>query len=112
MSGRAVSLPWTSRGRWFANGRKAPIRSKSFPDAAPRIAFDEIPVGTAVSDQYRSQGALFAGSPGPVIANDGSSPTPPVLSPGPGYSGSIDITFVNPCRGSKAAGSTAPLKRL
>ena len=94
--GTAVSIPWTSRGVWVGNGQKQPVRSTSYPDAAPEITFDDVPLDTAVSDQYASKGVLFSGSPGPVTALDGANPTAPVLSPGPGYIGTIDITFVSP----------------
>lgn len=105
-SGASVNIPWTSRGVWHANDKKAPVRSLSYPNAAPQITFDEVPLGTAVTNQYASKGVIFAGSPGPVTALDGSNPTAPVLSPGPGYSGAVDISFVSPTKVSKAASAS------
>jgi hypothetical protein len=99
--GTAVNIPWTSRGVWHANGKKAPVRSLSFTGAAPKITFDEVAVGTSVTKQYAAKGVLFAGSPGPVTSLDGDNPSAPVLSPGPGFSGNINITFVSPKNPSK-----------
>ena len=93
--GEASNIPWNSIGVWYANQKKKPVRSSSFAEAAPNITFDEFPVGTAVTNQYAGKGALFSGAPGPVISQDGANPTSPVLSPGDGYSGTIDITFVS-----------------
>ena len=101
--GEASNIPWNSIGVWHADGKKKPVRSVSFADAAPNITFDEFPVGTVVTNQYAGKGALFSGSPGPVISQDVSNPTAPVLSPGAGYSGTIDITFVSKGRNVASA---------
>lgn len=49
-----------------------------------------------MTNQYGVDGVLFSGTPGPVISDDSANPTSPVLSPGPGYSGTIDATFISP----------------
>lgn len=73
------------------------------PEGSHLITFDELPVGTLITTQYASDGVLFSGIPGPVIANDGANPTSPVLSPGAGFSGTIDIEFVSPADGTSPA---------
>jgi hypothetical protein len=63
------------------------------------ITFDEFPVGTVISDQYAAQGVKFLAGYGgnlPVIAEDDSMPTSPVLSPQPIYSGDFWMTFTVP----------------
>ena len=60
------------------------------------ITFGEFPVGTLVTTQYASDGVIFSGTPGPFIAQDAANPTSPVLSPGIGFSGTIEMEFVSP----------------
>src|SRR5215469_403700 len=59
------------------------------------LTFSEFPVGTVITNQYAPQGVLFAALTGnaPIIANDGSVPTSPVLSPQPPFSGDFQWTF-------------------
>lgn len=95
-TGTAGNIPWTSLGVWYANGKKAPKRSKAYPDSAPMVTFSELAVETAVSDQYGWKGVLFSGAPNAWVMEDGSNPTSPSLSPSDSYSGTLDIKFVNP----------------
>lgn len=67
------------------------------------ITFSEFPVGTFVTTQYASEGVIFSGTPGPRISPDFANPTTPVLSPGPGYLGTIQIEFVSPTDGTTPA---------
>ena len=63
------------------------------------IRFDELPAGTTVTDQYAVRGIVFAGADGfadPFISPDGASPTSPVLSGSPRFTGSIAGSFVRP----------------
>jgi hypothetical protein len=73
------------------------------PKGSHLITFSEFPVGTAVTTQYASEGVIFSGTPGPSIQPDFANPTTPVLSPGPGYSGTINIEFVSPADGTTPA---------
>ena len=73
------------------------------PEGSHLITFDEFPVGTLITTQYASDGVVFSGTPGPVIANDVANPTSPVLSPGDFFSGTIDMEFVSPADGTSPA---------
>jgi hypothetical protein len=73
------------------------------PEGSHLITFDEFPVGTLITTQYASDGVLFSGTPGPFISNDAANPTSPVLSPGAGFSGTLDIEFVSPADGTSPA---------
>jgi hypothetical protein len=73
------------------------------PEGSHLITFDEFPVGTLITTQYASDGVLFSGTPGPFIANDVANPTSPVLSPGAGFSGTLEIEFVSPADGTSPA---------
>jgi hypothetical protein len=98
--GKSVGIPWNLLGVWYAQGNKPLIRSTEFAVSTTKLTFDDLAVGTAVSDQYVTSGVVVSGSPGPVISEDGANPTAPVLSPGPGYVGTIDIDFVSPSKPS------------
>jgi hypothetical protein len=93
--GKSVNIPWDLLGVWYAQGKKSLVQSTVYTVPTTKLTFDDLPIGTAVSDQYATKGMLISGSPGPVISEDGSNPTAPVLSPGPGYVGTIDINFVS-----------------
>jgi hypothetical protein len=71
------------------------------------ITFSEFPVGTFVTTQYASEGVIFSGTPGPRISPDGAVPTSPVLSPGPGFSGTIEMEFVSPADSTTPASVTS-----
>ncbi|MGN6429270.1 MAG: hypothetical protein ACTHNB_00875 [Gaiellaceae bacterium] len=71
------------------------------------ITFSEFPVGTVVTTQYASEGVLVSGTPGPFISEDGSNPTSPVLSPGAGFSGTIELEFVSPADGTTPASASS-----
>lgn len=73
------------------------------PEGSHLITFDEFPAGTLITTQYASDGVVFSGTPGPVIADDFANPTSPVLSPGAGFSGTIDVQFVSPADGTTPA---------
>ncbi|MGZ4390532.1 MAG: hypothetical protein ACXVRK_00200 [Gaiellaceae bacterium] len=73
------------------------------PEGSHLITFDEFPVGTLITTQYASDGVLFSGTPGPFITDDSANPTSPVLSPGAGFSGTLDIEFVSPADGTSPA---------
>lgn len=67
--------------------------------AAGAIGFDDVPVGTTITDQYRARGVVFAGangSPAPFTSPDGANPTSPVLSGSPRFVGAIAGRFVVP----------------
>lgn len=65
------------------------------PEAVPRgaITFSEVPVGTAVRDQYIYKGIRFSGD-GPSVVTDGSNATSPVLAGSPRFHGDIRGRFV------------------
>jgi len=73
------------------------------PTGSHLITFSEFPVGTLVTTQYASEGVIFSGTPGPRISGDFATPTSPVLSPGPGFSGTIVMEFVSPADGTTPA---------
>jgi hypothetical protein len=74
------------------------------PEGSHLITFDEFPVGTLITTQYASSdGVVFSGTPGPVIADDFANPTSPVLSPGGFFSGTLDLEFVSPADGTSPA---------
>jgi hypothetical protein len=74
------------------------------PKGSHLITFSEFPVGTLVTTQYASSdGVVFSGVPGPFIADDGANPTSPVLSPGAGFLGTLDMEFVSPADGTTPA---------
>lgn len=62
------------------------------PGPSATITFDEYPVGSVISEQYRDLG-LVVGGDDPVIAQDGAIPTSPVLSGQPIYQGDIELRF-------------------
>ena len=63
------------------------------------ITFSEYPVGTAITNQYASQGIVFGGD-NPFITTDGANPTSPVLSGTPLFVGNIEGQFVDPSDGT------------
>jgi hypothetical protein len=73
------------------------------PTGSHLITFDEFPLGTLITTQYSSDGVVFSGTPGPFISVDGANPTSPVLSPGAGFSGTLDMEFVSPADGTSPA---------
>jgi hypothetical protein len=58
------------------------------------IRFDELPLGTTISDQYADKGVVFDESP--FITGDGANPTAPVLSGAQLYTSPIRARFVEP----------------
>lgn len=64
------------------------------------ITFSEVPVGTAVTDQYDHLGIIFGGD-SPITASDGSNVNSPVLGGVPLFHGDITMEIVAP-------GTTAP----
>jgi hypothetical protein len=73
------------------------------PTGSHLITFSEFPVGTSITTQYGSEGVVFSGTPGPFIANDVANPTSPVLSPGAGFLGTLEMEFVSPTDGATPA---------
>jgi hypothetical protein len=67
------------------------------------ITFDEFPIGTAITDQYKLQGIIFGGD-NPFITTDGGNPTSPVLSGTPRFFGNIRGSFVDPNDGATPIG--------
>jgi hypothetical protein len=63
------------------------------------ITFNEFPIGTQISDQYKPQGILFFGN-SPFITDDPDVSTSPVLSGTPEFQGAIEGIFVNPADGN------------
>lgn len=72
------------------------------PTGSHLITFSEFPLGTSITTQYGSEGVIFSGT-GPVISVDAANPTSPVLSPGAGYLGTLDMEFVSPADGTTPA---------
>jgi hypothetical protein len=68
------------------------------PTSYPTITFDEVPVGTLVTDQYSGDGVVFTSTV--QAATDTANPTSPVLSGYPTFGGDIDGYFVNPTTGA------------
>jgi hypothetical protein len=73
------------------------------PKGSHFITFSEFPVGTLITTQYGSEGVVFSGVPGPFISDDSANPTSPVLSPGAGFLGTLDMEFVSPADGTTPA---------
>jgi len=78
----------------------AEAQARGAPAARPGttvITFGEYPVGTTITDQYKSQGILFSGDvlgDTQFISPDGSNPTSPVLSGTPQFFGTVGGWFV------------------
>ena len=73
------------------------------PTGSHFITFSEFPVGTSITTQYGSEGVVFSGTPGPFISLDAANPTAPVLSPGAGFLGTLNMEFVSPADGTTPA---------
>lgn len=95
-AGDAAAIPFDLFGVWYGRGNRQPALSNFYGRDITRLTFDEYALGTSITNQYSARGVVFSGTPGPVLAADGSNPTSPVLSPGPGYTGNIDATFPVP----------------
>jgi lysophospholipase L1-like esterase len=79
-------------------GPAAPIEPNDSPDASqlgPPLPLGSLPLGTYVTDQFKSDGIIFSGQ-APFITDDGASSTNPTLSGTPLFSGTIVGTFVKP----------------
>lgn len=68
---------------------------KCLPAIGTLITFDEFPVDTLITNQYKLQGIIFGGD-APFITLDGANPTSPVLSGTPQFFGNIRGSFVDP----------------
>jgi lysophospholipase L1-like esterase/chitodextrinase len=77
-------------------GEEPPVAGRGAARAAENatITFSEVPLGTAVTDQYVPQGIQFGGD-APFTLMDASSASSPVLSGSPAFRGSITGTFVD-----------------
>jgi lysophospholipase L1-like esterase len=96
--------PLASGGRAFAaddhsgrtsSGHPSPAaaRAVTVDPGTTLLTFDEFPVGTGITTQYRGLGIDFGGD-SPFITTDTDNPTSPVLSGSPRFSGAVRGTFV------------------
>jgi hypothetical protein len=68
------------------------------PTSYPTITFNDVPLGTDVTNQYESNGVVFTSAV--HTETDGANPTSPVLSGDPTFEGEINGSFVNPATGA------------
>lgn len=93
-TGRGEDVPGTS-SRLSAVPNQGIREVVRLSQTAALITFSEFPVGTEITDQYKDEGIIFAGS-NPFITTDADNPTSPVLSGTPLFEGAITGTFVVP----------------
>lgn len=60
------------------------------------ITFDEVPLGTVITDQYINRGVVFAAHEKAFTTSDGANVNSPVLSGTPLFSGPIRFRLVSP----------------
>jgi Dockerin type I domain len=97
----AGTIPTTTNAADATVASLARSRSLTYSNGSQAITFSEFPVGTRISNQYSTlwnKDVVFGPDPA-TITIDSSTPTSPVLSGVPRFSGPISGYFVDPGSG-------------